>query len=377
MAVVQVAAGLISHTVGPLGLLFLLAGPLLLGLTLRKRPALAVTALGALTLIYLSFGYHIGPALPSAVVAVAYAVSHGARLAGWLTLAGVYLGWLALGFTDLRVQGTLWQELRWAGLALLIGGFAELVDNRRQRVAAFRQLYAEERLRREEERGRREEQERLRMARELHDVLAHSLSLIAVRASVALELMESNPEEVRKALVAIKEASKGGLDEVRTVLSGLRDPAPRSPAPSLDRLDELVSETPGLAVTLTRTGINSPLPSAVSLAGYRIVQEALTNVIRHSRSRRAVVHLHQTSHLLLIGVSDFGPAHSRPATSGPATSGPGDAGTAAAAGGSVGGSGLIGIDERAAALGGVVQAGPDPAGGFTVHVALPLTGGVR
>jgi signal transduction histidine kinase len=294
--------------------------------------------------------------MPSAVVAIVYAISHGARLAGWLALAGVYVGWLALGLTGVRDLGTPWQELRWAGLALLLGGFAELVDNRRQRVAAFRRLYAEEQRRREEERRLREEQERLRMARELHDVLAHSLSLIAVRASVALELMDSDPAEVRKALVAIKEASKGGLDEVRTVLSGLRDPAPRSPAPSLDRLDELVSESLGLTVTLTRTGLDAPLPSAVSLAGYRVVQEALTNVIRHSRARSAVVHLHQTSQLLLIGVSDSGPA---------------------ASGRSASGSGLIGIAERVSALGGVAQAGPDPAGGFTVHVALPLTGDGR
>ncbi len=363
LAILQVAAGLWSHTADLTGVLFLLAGPILLGLTMRKRPSLAVTGLGALTFIYLSLGYHVGPALPSMLVAVVYAVSHGARLAGWLTLGGLYLGWLALGLTGLRDQGTPWQELRWLGLAVLIGGFAELVDNRRQRVAAFRQLYAEEQRRREEERRRREEQERLRMARELHDVLAHSLSLIAVRASVALELMDANPEEVRKALLAIKEASKGGLDEVRTVLSGLRDPAPRSPAPSLDRLDDLVSETPSLAVTLNRTGSSSPVPAAVSLAGYRVIQEALTNVIRHSRARSAVVHLHQTSHLLLIAITDPGPANTTPATSSPA----GSAGSAA-------GSGLIGIEERAAALGGVAQAGPDPLGGFTVHVALPLGG---
>ncbi len=356
LATLQVVIAVATHQATLVSVLFLVAGPVLLGLLMRRAPALAVSGIGALTLAFLSLGYHIGPALPSIVLAVVHAVSHGARLAGWLALGLTYAGWLGLGMTGLRDQGTLWQELRWAGLALLIGGFAELVDNRRQRMAAYRRLYAEEKKRRQEQERLREEQQRLRMARELHDVLAHSLSLIAVRASVALELMETNPEEVRKALVAIKEASKGGLDEVRTVLSGLRDPAPRSPAPSLDRLEELVTETPGLAVTLERTGLHEPLPQAVSLAGYRIVQEALTNVIRHSQARTAVVHLHQTPHLLLIGVRDDGPA--TPGTK-------------------PGGSGLAGLRERAAALGGLAQAGPDPLGGFTVHAALPLTGAAR
>jgi DNA-binding NarL/FixJ family response regulator len=160
---------------------------------------------------------------------------------------------------------------------------------------------------------------------------------------VALELLESNPDEVRSALLAIKQASKGGLDEVRAVLAELRDPAPRGPAPDLDRLDDLIAEYPGLSVTLSKTGTRQEIPAAIGLAGYRIIQEALTNVIRHSQARSAVVHVHQAEHMLLIGVADDGPAsHAE-----------GEPGT-----------GLIGIRERAAALGGVAEIEPGPGKGF-------------
>lgn len=350
IAVIQVVAGILSHSVDLRGFALLLAGPLVLLLLAYRRPALAVAGVSAVTIGYLALGYPLGPIALSTVVAVVYAVTHSARLAAWLSLGGLYLGWLALGLTKVRELGTIWQELRWLGLALLIAGFAELIDNRSQRVAAYRKLYAEERR-------RREEQERLRIARELHDVLAHSLSLIAVRASVALELIDSNPDEVRNALLAIKQASKGGLDEVRSVLHGLReDTAPRAPAPSLDRLDELIADYPGLSVTLNRTGPLTELPAAAGLAAYRIVQEALTNVIRHSQARKAVVHLHNAGWALLVGVSDDGPSTATDANEG---------------------SGLIGIRERALSLGGVAETGPDPRGGFTVHVALPLPGGKR
>jgi signal transduction histidine kinase len=330
LAIILVIAGAVAH-LEPWAYPLLLAGPAILLLAPKR-----VELVAAVTLAGLALGLPLGPFIPCTLVAIIYAITHGRRLAAWLSIAGLYLGWLGLALSSRRPFGSFWEELRWAGLALLAGAIAEFIDSRRHRVQAYRQL-------RVEERKRREEQERLRIARELHDVLAHSLSLITVRASVALELIDTHPEEVRSALVAIKQASKSGLDEVRTVLHGLREDAPRTPAPDLDQLD----------VKLVRSGHPKAVPAATGLAAYRIVQEALTNVIRHSKARSAQVQIHQASWALLIGVHDAGPAV-----------GHGDGN----------GSGLTGIRERATALGGVAELGPDPDGGFTVHVALPLRG---
>lgn len=344
------------HDIDPYGYLLLLTGPTILLLSHKRNPVLSVAGVSATTLAFVALGYPLGPVIPSTVAAVIGAVIQGRRIAAWLSLLGLWLGWITLGLFDMRELEPLLGELRWLGFAALLAGVAELVENRRQRAMVYRKLWEEERRRREEEQQRRTGEERLRIARELHDVLAHSLSLITVRASVALELMDSNPQEVREALLAIKQASKSGLDEVRSVLHGFRsENAPRTPSPDLSRLDELVahSKAAGLTVTLVQTGRQSNVPAAVGLAGYRIIQEALTNVLRHSQARTAAVHVHHAGWALLIGVSDGGPT--RVATDGS-------------------GSGLIGIHERAESLGGQALYGPDPGGGFTVQVALPLTG---
>lgn len=366
LGVLQVVIAVIvaRYQLAPAGYLLLLTGPTILLFLHRRHPALSVVGVLATTLGFLALGYPFGPVVPSTIVAFIGAVTRGRRVAAWLALFGLWLGWLGLGFLPGQDFPQLFDALRWLGGAALLAGAAEMIENRRQRRIVYRQLWAEERRRREEEEQRRAGEQRLRIARELHDVLAHSLSLINVRSSVALELMDTNPAEVREALLAIKQASKSGLDEVRSVLHGLRgeassESAPRTPAPDLSRLDELVaqSKAAGLTVTLSRTGRGAQVPAAVGLAGYRIIQEALTNVIRHSQARTAIVHIHQADWALLIGVSDAGPAR--------VPSGDPDGN----------GSGLIGIHERAASLGGWGSTGPDRNGGFTVEVALPLTGG--
>lgn len=356
----QVIFGAVSVSRGAMdatGFILLLAGPTILLIAFRRYPGIAVAGVSAVTLGFLALGYPLGPVVPSAAAAAINAVIRGSRVAAWLSLLGIWLGWIALGLLELREFSTPLQELRGLGLAALLAALAELIDNRRQRAVAYRKLWAEERRRREEESQRRAGEERLLIARELHDVLAHSLSLITVRASVALELIDSNPGEVREALQAIKQASKSGLDDVRTVLHGLRAPedAPRTPAPDLGRLQDLVAQAKaaGLTVTLAQTGNPGGIPAAAGLAGYRIVQEALTNVIRHSQAREAVVHVHNAAAAVLIGVSDQGPA--QPKTS------PDPAG-----------SGLIGIQERAASLGGEALTGSTATGGFTVYAALPV-----
>lgn len=220
-----------------------------------------------------------------------------------------------------------------------------------------REQWEHARVEREKAARRRADEERLRIARELHDVLAHSISVINVQAGVGLALLDTDPEQARTALTTIKSASKEALGEVRQVLDTLRTPgdAPRAPAPGLDRLPELVDQAAGagLTVDVTTDGARTTLPPGADLAAFRIVQEALTNVVRHSGSRHARVQLSYGVRMLTLTVDDDGPS------------------THADAGGS--GNGLAGMRERAAALGGTIEAGPRADGGFRVVAELPLT----
>jgi len=244
-----------------------------------------------------------------------------------------------------------------AGLVTLLSA-AELIRVRNQRAVAVRN-------RRQEEKRRQASEERLAIARDLHDVVAHNISVINVQANTALHLMDRQPERAREALVNIHEVSRQALGELRSVLGVLRDggEAPLVPAPGLDRLDELTThaQTAGIAVRVVSEGERRPVPAGVDAAAYRIVQEALTNSVRHSGGRSAVVRLRYDADALTIEVGDDG----RAAAAGAA------AGAAAAAGAGQAGNGLAGMTERARALGGTLDAGPGPGGGFRVLARLP------
>jgi signal transduction histidine kinase len=245
-----------------------------------------------------------------------------------------------------------------AGLIFLLI-VAELIRIRSQRGAALARS-------REEELRRLASEERMRMARDLHDVVAHNISVINVQANTALHLMDRQPERARMALTTINDVSKQALVELRSVLGVLRDvdaQAPRTPAPGLARLGDLVetASAAGLSVRVAEDGERVPLPADVDLAAYRIIQEALTNSARHSGGANATVCLGYGDGALRIEVTDDG----RPR-----------AGRAPHANGS--GNGIAGMAERAAALGGTLQAGPGPGpgggpgGGFGVQARLPL-----
>ncbi|MDH6136430.1 signal transduction histidine kinase [Kitasatospora sp. MAA4] len=339
-----------------LGYGLLIAGPVLL-LLRRSRPVPVVAGTAALTLAYLAGGYPYGPVFASFAVAYCAAVRGGHRTAAWLSLGLLYVGYLLFAFvlpaSWLRgpaVHSGWWQALGVTALALLLAAVAELMRFRGEQFAARRAA-------REEAQRRRADEERLRMARELHDILAHSISLIHLQAGVALELIDEQPEQARTALITIKAASKEALGEIRQVLGTLRNPgapAPRSPAPGLDRLAELTAQAAhaGLDVAVREVGGTRELPTATGLAAFRIVQEALTNVIRHSVARRAEVLLDWTApDALTVQVEDPGPAGE------------------ADAGGS--GTGLVGMRERVTALGGTLEAGPRAGGGFRVRARLP------
>jgi signal transduction histidine kinase len=244
-----------------------------------------------------------------------------------------------------------------AGLAVasFLGGAAKA---RHEHMAEMMKIRAERARAREEQERRQASEERLRIARELHDVLGHHLSLISVQAGVGLHLMDNRPEQAREALTAIKTASSEALREVRAVLGVLQpeeEAAPRQPALGLDRLDELTADA-GLPVTTRITGDRRPLPAEVDRATYRIVQEALTNVRKHAAPGSAAeVTVDYAPAELRLSVRNEGVQSDEPPRqdSSPA------------------GTGIGGMRARAESLGGSLVAGPLPAGGFVVSAWLP------
>ncbi|MGP4094986.1 sensor histidine kinase [Nonomuraea sp. KM90] len=239
----------------------------------------------------------------------------------------------------------------WVVAAIAFGG---VTRNRRAYLMEARQHALDALHSKEEEARRRAGEERLRIARELHDVLGHNISMINVQAAAALHGLKKRPEEAEAALRTIKETSKETLRELRTTLGVLRqvdEDAPTAPADSLARVEALVAAS-GLDVRTKLSGPLDALPTEVDLAGARIVREALTNVSRHSGTDRATLTITNASGNIVIRVEDDGPG-------------------AAFDGGS--GFGLQGMRERATALGGTLEAGPRPEGGFHVAARLPLT----
>jgi signal transduction histidine kinase len=233
-------------------------------------------------------------------------------------------------------------------------------------VAARRQWRASERLRhveleraREEETRRRVDSERLRIARELHDVVAHSIAMINVQASAAATLLVDDPARVAESLEAIRQASKNGLRELRSILDVLRlvdGDEPAVPLPDREAFQALADAATAAGI-VTRLRCEAPLDAAApetALGAYRIVQESLTNVIRHAPDSTADVTISARGSLLVVDVVNDGPARQDRFVDGAGT-------------------GLAGMEERARVLGGVLQAGPIAEGGFGVHAELPAT----
>ena len=335
---------------GPADWVLLLVGPL--ALVFRRRWPVAV--------LWVAFAATLTPsgawsANLSLIVAFFLAATSGHRRAAWVVIVVGYISsvWLApLAYGN--PVGSLTFALALAGWLAVLVIAAEVVRLRGERIIETRATRALDARRRASE-------ERLQMARDLHDVIGHNISLINVQAGVGLDLMDTQPEQARAALAAIKTVSKDALDELRTMLGALRqgdEDAPRAPAPGLDRVDELVELTraAGIPVTVQTVGEARPLPAAVDLAAYRIVQESLTNVARHAGEATATVRLTHGPDRLDVEIRDDGHA--------------------AATNGSFqgSGSGIAGMRQRADALGGRLEAGPCPGGGFVVTAHLPLGG---
>jgi signal transduction histidine kinase len=293
------------------------------------------------------------------LVAVYSVAAYGGR---WVSLAGLAaaeLGSAAVQLTPGKFNApTVVTNALVLAAAWLLGHF---VGVRRAYTARLERTAELERTRAELAR-RAVAEERLRLARELHDVVAHSISVIAVQSGVGAHVAKTQPEEAAKALAAIEATSRAALTELRRLLGVLRQEGePQSslaPVPGLADLDSLLAEVAkaGLGVRLRIEGTPSPLPAGVDLSAYRIVQEALTNVVKHAGPARAQVVVGYHDRDVTVEVTDDGQGAAAPAGDGQARVG----------------HGLIGMRERVAAFGGDLEVGPRPGGGFRVAARLPF-----
>lgn len=421
-----------TRSLDVLGYLLLLAGPLAL-IVRRSRPMpVFLVALGACA-IFVLCGYGFGPIFLSLVIAFLTAATSGSR---WLTYPLVPIGYLFFVWPLPALLGRDTNGWQIAGILAWLTVLLSIAEGIRQRQAVLVARRQRAEAARRDEKAQRERaasEERLAIARELHDVLAHSLSLINVQSSVALELFDKKPEQAASALAAIKAASRDALAEVHTLLHSIRTgstvtddpeptaaepitdeedpqgrgrkgavrirringarglrsatapgrafapddremsraeagagrteapamrtaPAPRMPAPSLADLNGLLQRTraAGLTVHTKVIGDEHKLPSVIDVAAARIIQESLTNVMRHAPGADATVTVRYTAESVDLTVDNTRPTET------PSRSG------------SSGGNGIIGMRERAHALGGALTAGPRPSGGFRVAARLPV-----
>jgi signal transduction histidine kinase len=278
-----------------------------------------------------------------------------------LVLGAVSIAIILLASLPAPTSELFWAEgVRNLAVMLVAALLGDATRNRRAYIAEVERRAAEAERTREEDARRRVDEERLRIARELHDVTAHSLAVIAVQSGVASHVLDSKPEEARRALIAIREVSRGSLQELRAmlgVLCGSEDgDAPLAPTAGLERLDELVRplQESGLTVEVTTEGDTTGIPALVDASAYRIVQEALTNVLRHAGSAHVVITVLSEPEALTVEVTDDGPSAVPFAE----------------------GHGIVGMRERVAALGGTFEAGPRAGGGWRVFARMPVNGGV-
>jgi signal transduction histidine kinase len=341
----------------------LLLGPLIFGpLIVRRRwPGLVLAISSVATIAYIVLGHARGPMLfGAAVAAYTFCVRRERVLSLTVgTICASVIGLASMTFSpdvwDSEVNGV---AFAWIGLAVAVG---EAMRTRRAFVVAMEERALRAEQTREDEARRRVMEERLRIARELHDIVGHHIALINVQAGVASHVLETQPEQARQALAHVREAGRTALSELSATVSVLRqgdDPeacAPVEPVPGLDRVPALLESfrRAGLEVELEVRGRARPVPASVDLAAYRVVQESLTNVRKHAGAASAAVLIGYERRLLRVEVCN-------------------ECANAAPPEGGGTGHGIIGMRERAVAVGGTFRAGPLPDGGFSVAAELPL-----
>jgi signal transduction histidine kinase len=354
VALIQIAGTHVAATHQPatrpldgIGYALLLAGPLLL-LLRRRAPVLMLGAVLVVTGAYFLLAYPYGPAPLSLALAIVLAAAARRRVVSWSVAGGVVVvvfAWALLGGGE---QGLIPAAAvsAWLVIMVLIG----------EAVRASRERQATRRAQAEASKLRAQDEYRLALARDIHDVVAHSLSMINVRASVALHLADREPEQLRPALEAIKTASKESLVQVRELLGVLREDAPLAPQLSLDQLPALIADArhSGMDVRLEYDGdaaaVRERLGPEREAVIYRVVQEAVTNAVRHSGGGAITVRLGPAgADTMAVSVDDDGGGRQ----------------------GGPDGNGLRGMRERVAGVGGTVDL-VELAPGLGVHATLPL-----
>jgi signal transduction histidine kinase len=325
----------------------------------RSLPVTVLVGSMAFVLVYQVRGYADLAPLPVFVAVYTAVRARRGRLTLAIAAVGLVLGILASLHSrapDETTTEVVQGNMLIVGWLVAAGVLAMTARHREAYVEQAEQRVAEAERTREEAALRRAGEERLRIARELHDSLTHNISIIKVQAGVAVHLARKRGEEVPDALLAIQEASRDAVRELRATLDVLRQPGgdAESSGHRLDRLDALLDRTrlAGVPATLTVVGDARTLPVDVDQAAYRIVQEALTNVSRHAGTATAEVRVEYGPDSLTLQVDDDGAARA------------GDP--------PVPGVGLIGMRERVTALGGRLRAEPRTDGGFMVRAELPL-----
>ncbi|MPZ53412.1 MAG: sensor histidine kinase [Acidimicrobiia bacterium] len=343
----------------PLGRVLLIAAAATLVFR-RRWPVVVMWAVISLGFIYDFLGYP-GAFYTVAIVMGIYSVAaQGWR---WTAVAGAVITFVSFGLVDFALetghlitgQGALW-FVGWLIVAVLLG---EVSRSRRDFVASIEQRAIEAERTRQEETLRRVGEERMRIARELHDVLAHSISIINVQAGAAAHHLDSDPEKAREAISIVRNTGKEAIQELRSSLGVLRgqengDPTRRRPTPGLGDLEQLMASArrAGPVVEFSTRGNLDDVPPDVALTVYRIVQESLTNVTRHGGDASATVTIERDSDTLTVTVEDDGIGMQTD---------------------TVPGLGIAGMTERAAAHGGSLETGPSADGGFRVVATIPLT----
>ncbi|TDQ05101.1 sensor histidine kinase [Labedaea rhizosphaerae] len=334
------------RALGLLGYLWLFGTtlPLLLNRVL-PTPVFVVTAAAALG--YYLTDYPHGPSAVAPAVALFLLASRVRALHAALTAGAVLLADAILAFSldqTWSLQGTLGIL---AGTTAVIALGVVVRQRREARHAAQQQARDRE--------AREAEEERLRIAREVHDVVAHSLAMINVQAGVGAHVADRRPEQAKEALLAIKEASRVALTDLRATLAVLRGTGERAPSPSLAGRADLIASVTAAGLKVDVDGDPGELPAPVDVAAYRILQESLTNTVRHADKASEVrISFARNGSRFELEIVDNGTGSVDPGS----------------------GQGVRGMRERAEALGGTLSAGPDGAGGYRVRAVLPIEGAV-
>lgn len=359
----------------PLGVEVLLSLAATLPLAVRRRwplPVLAIITIAVATAIGFGVSFGPNPMIALAVYTVATQCDRQRSVAGIVVTEMALVVGLVVAELTTNVKNDLTFNPIVAAAAWFVG---ESVRARRAYTAGLAEQAAQ-RQREEIDRAQRSVvEERLRIARELHDVVAHSLSVIAIQAGVARHLQDADPEQSHAALSAVEATSRSALGDLRRVVGLLRQrdhPSPAlSPTPGLRDLAQLAEQVrgAGVPVEIHVDDIGDPLPAGIELSIYRIVQEALTNVVKHAGPARARVDISFGDGAVDLQIANDGlrgQAASHTAAA-PALNG----------GGTQGGDhhGIVGMKERAALFDGTLTAGPTPGGGFRVAARIPLHSG--